>query len=82
MSGASLDSWLAGATISAPMRRVLVHEDPLLAVQRPLLEQDAVADADLADVVEQAGPLDLLDLGLGSFMTRHMASAMWLTRFE
>ena len=59
-----LRSWLAGATISAPMRRVLVHEHPLLAVERPLLEQDVVADPDLADVVEQARPLDPLDLVL------------------
>ena len=44
--------------------RVLVHEDPLALVERPLLEQDVVADADLADVVQQPGPLDLLDLGL------------------
>ena len=48
----------------------------------PRLEEDVVADPDLAHVMEQPGPLDLLDLRLGSFISRHMASEMWLTRFE
>jgi hypothetical protein len=50
---------------------VLVHEDPLLALQWPFLEQDVVADADLADVVQEPGPLDLLDLVLGEL---HLAA--------
>src|SRR3990170_4361481 len=48
-----------------PDGRVLVHQDPLLAVERALLEQDVVADADLAHVVQEPGPFDLLDLRLG-----------------
>ena len=44
--------------------RVLVHEDPLLARELLRLQQDGVADADLADVVEKAGPLELLQVGL------------------
>ena len=44
--------------------RVLVHQDPLVLVERSLLQQHVVADADLADVVQQPGPLDPLDLVL------------------
>ena len=45
--------------------RVLVHEDSLFAVERPGLEEHVVPDSDLADVMQQASPFDLLDLGLG-----------------
>ncbi len=39
---------------------MLIHDHPLLAIERPFLEQDVVANADLPDVVQQAGPFDLL----------------------
>ena len=45
--------------------RVRVHDHPLVLVEPLLLEQDAVRDADLADVVEQAAPLERLELGVG-----------------
>ena len=42
--------------------RVRVHDHPLLAVEPVLLQEDRVRDADLADVVEQAAPLQGLEL--------------------
>jgi hypothetical protein len=47
-----------------PNRRMLVHEEALFLVERPLLQQDVVPDPDLAHVVQQARPFDRLDLGL------------------
>ena len=46
--------------------RVGVHDHALVAGERALLEQDGVGDADLADVVEQAAPLESLELRLGA----------------
>ncbi len=60
--------------------RVGVHDHPLFAGQALLLEQDVVGDADLADVVEQAAPLERLELASLSRMTRPMSTAMSLTR--
>ena len=34
---------------------VLLHQHPLVVVERPVLVQDRVGDADLADVVEEGG---------------------------
>ena len=42
--------------------RVRVHEHPFLAVEPVGLQQHAVGDADLADVVKQTTPLQGLDL--------------------
>ena len=47
-----------------PLRGVLVHERPLFLVEPVWLQEDRVGDADLADVVQQAAPLELLQLGL------------------
>ena len=44
--------------------RVRVHDHPLLAVEALLLLQHVVGDADLADVMEQAAPLERLQLGV------------------
>ena len=44
--------------------RVRVHDHPLLAVEPLLLQQDVVRHADLADVMEQAAPLEGLQLGV------------------
>ena len=44
--------------------RVRVHDHPLLAGQPLLLEQDVVRHADLADVVQQAAPLEGLELAV------------------
>ena len=44
--------------------RVLAHDVPLLAGQRAGLVQDAVGHPDLADVVQQRGVADALDLDL------------------
>ena len=41
------------------------HELLLIGVKTSRFHQDPVLDADLADVVEEAGELDLLDLPLG-----------------
>ena len=43
---------------------VFVHEHPLLTRQSFGLEEDVIADADLADVVKETSPLELLELGL------------------
>ena len=45
--------------------RVLAHEVPLLGVQLARLEQDAVGDADLADVVQVGGFFGAADALLG-----------------
>ena len=42
--------------------RVRVHDHPLVAVQPVLLQEHVVRHADLADVVEQAAPLQRLQL--------------------
>ena len=64
MIGSSGASFVTGAMICAPEHRVRVHDHPLVAVQPLLLEQDVVGDADLADVMEQAAPLERLELGV------------------
>ena len=63
MIGSSGASFVTGAMISRAQDRVRVHDHPLLAGQPVLLEQDVVRHADLADVVEQAAPLEGLELG-------------------
>ena len=50
--------------------RVRVHDHALFLGQRARLEQDRVGDADLADVVQQAAPLERLQLGLGCSAAR------------
>jgi hypothetical protein len=45
-----------------PEHRMGVHRDPLVAGQPVRLQQDVVRHADLADVVEQAAPLERLEL--------------------
>ena len=62
MIGSSGASLVTGAMICGAQDRMRVHDHPLLAGQPLLLEQDAVRDADLADVVEQAAPLERLEL--------------------
>ena len=47
--------------ISALIDGVLAHEPPLLRVQRSLLQEHAVGDADLADVVQVGRLLHLLE---------------------
>jgi hypothetical protein len=42
-----------------------LHDLPLLRGQRALLEQHAIGDRDLADVVHRGGVHELLGLGLG-----------------
>jgi len=41
---------------------VLLHDLPLVGGQRPRLVEDVVGDRDLADVVQQRGGLDSVDL--------------------
>ena len=65
MIGSSRDSRVTGGDDLRAQHRVGVHDHPLLAVEPLLLEQDVVGHADLADVVEQAAPLERLELGLG-----------------
>src|SRR6185503_21259978 len=43
---------------AVPDQRVLLDDAPLDAVERPRLEEDAVGDPDLPDVVEQEAPFD------------------------
>ena len=43
---------------------VLVHEHPFLTRQSLWLEEDVITDADLADIVEETSPLELLELCL------------------
>jgi len=43
-------------------RRVPAHLDPLLVVERPRLEEDRVAHADLADVVQRRAALDVVEV--------------------
>ena len=62
MIGSSGASLVTGAMICAPEDRMRVHDHPLLPGQLLLLQQDVVGDADLADVVEQAAPLERLQL--------------------
>ena len=64
MIGSSGASFVTGAMISRTEHRMGVHHHPLLAGQPLLLQQDAVRHADLADVVEQAAPLEGLQLRL------------------
>jgi hypothetical protein len=49
----------------APTVGVGLHDLPLLRGQRALLEQHAIGDRDLADVVHRGGVHELLGLGLG-----------------
>ncbi len=62
MIGSSGASFVTGAMICAPEDRVRVHDHPLVLVEPLLLQQDAVRHADLADVMEQAAPLERFEL--------------------
>ena len=50
--------------------RVGVHDHPLVAGEPLRLQQDVVRHADLADVVEQAAPLERLELGVARRASR------------
>ena len=65
--------------IWAPSTGWAFIDDPLLAGQPVRLEQDVVRHADLADVMEQAAPLERLELpGRCTRITRPMSTAISL----
>ena len=60
--------------------RVRVHDHPLLALEALLLVEDVVRHADLADVVEQAAPLERLEVRFAQTHLPPDVAAISLTR--
>ena len=62
MIGSSGASFVTGAMIWAPSTGCAFMIIRSSRVSRSVLQQDIVRDADLADVMEQAAPLERLEL--------------------